>query len=107
MPVSLKNLEWQVEWGVTVASINQYLDDAAPMKKNRAAQFDNTRRMPMDEWVERDGAPFCFHNLIERAFGNLSEAQYAFDCGDDPTPHLCDASNLADLALCLFVGDIA
>lgn len=84
-----------------MSSINQYIDAADSRRKARAAEFDDVGRMPMDEWVKRDGAPFCFRNLVQRALGNLSEAEYAFFRGEDPAPHLCDAGNLADLALSL------
>lgn len=85
-----------------MASIDQYIDTAVVLMKERAARFDNAGKRPMDEWVQRDGAEACAANLTQRALSNLHNAR--LDLKSVPMRHLVrqdllDVMNLCALAL--------
>lgn len=91
-----------------MASIDQYIDAAVPLMKARAARFDDAGRLPMDEWVERDGPTACTKNLLYRASTNLGNAKT--DYVTLPIRHLVrqdllDTMNLCALALSLLPED--
>ena len=78
-----------------MSSINQYIDDAVTLAKQRAAEFDDVYEM-----TEAD-TPI---SLTSRAFQNVDAALYEMEEVDDPDgdyiiESLCDAINLCALAL--------
>lgn len=93
-----------------MSSINEYIVDAVPQMKARAAKFDNAGRLPMDQWIERDGWDKCMVNLLCRADTNLGRVRVHITNAGHPflagmnlndRENLLDCMNLCALALSL------
>ncbi|MFA5387403.1 MAG: hypothetical protein WC322_03315 [Candidatus Paceibacterota bacterium] len=79
-----------------MADINHQIDNAVPLMKARASEFDSAGLSPVDELAARYGADVCIRNLAERAIGNLRDF---ISHENQLVDSLLDAMNLCALAL--------
>jgi len=91
-----------------VASIEHIQREQFEHCIERAHEFDDAGRMPMDEWVERKGTGFCLTDLLWRIRRNIEQADLASAdslTDGEAAKHMSDAVNLGLLALSLLSSD--